>query len=284
MTPNARRRPWFALCLTAALAILLVLVTVVLPSSSAAAEEPARTHPSASPSTLPATQPVYTYRRRTFDGIGKIYHGREIAQVMGHLGAGWLERPEREQEEATRKAIDLMDFKPSDVVADIGAGTGFFSFPIAQRVAKGKVLAVDIQQEMLDLVTRKAKELGVKNVEPVLGTVSDPKLPENTVDAVLMVDAYHEFDHPFEMMTAIRRALKPGGRVILIEYRGEDPAVYIKPLHKMTEKQVRLEMEAVGLTFVANRKDLPKQHLLIFQRPAEPVTSTRPASTPAPQQ
>jgi ubiquinone/menaquinone biosynthesis C-methylase UbiE len=202
---------------------------------------------------------------------------------MGHLGAGWLERPEREREEATRKAIDLMDFKPTDVVADIGAGTGFFSFPIAQRVPQGKVLAVDIQQEMLDLVAAKAKELNVKNVEPVLGTVSDPKLPENSLDAVLMVDAYHEFDHPFEMMTAIRRALKPGGRVIQIEYRAEDPAVYIKPLHKMTEKQARLEMEAVGLEFAGNLKDLPKQHLLIFRRPADAVAATQPHSRPAPQ-
>jgi ubiquinone/menaquinone biosynthesis C-methylase UbiE len=221
------------------------------------------------PASAPATQPHYVYaKRRSADGIGKIYMGREIAQVMGHTGADWLDRPEREKEEAPRKAIEMMQLKPTDVVADIGAGSGYFSFLMAERVPKGKVFAQDIQQEMLDLILQRAKEKGVKNVEPILGTVTDPKLPDNSVDVVLFVDSYHEFDHPFEMMTAIVKALKPGGRVVQLEYRGEDPEVPIKPHHKMTEAQARKEMEAVGLKFVENRKGLPRQHMLIFEKPA----------------
>ncbi|HEX8916633.1 MAG TPA: methyltransferase domain-containing protein [Humisphaera sp.] len=228
--------------------------------------------PASAPSAAPASQPAYTYlKRRSPDGIGKVYMGREIAQVMGHLGAGWLERPEREREEQPRRAIEMMALRPTDVVADIGAGSGYFSFRIAALVPRGKVLAVDIQQEMLDLVAKRAKEAGVANVEPVLGTITDPKLPDAGVDVVLMVDAYHEFDHPQEMMTAIVKALKPGGRVVQIEYRGEDPDVPIKRLHKMTEAQAKLEMAAVGLEFVENKPGLPQQHLLVFRKP-EPTT------------
>jgi ubiquinone/menaquinone biosynthesis C-methylase UbiE len=221
-----------------------------------------------SPATAPASQPVYTYRPPTRDGIGKVYFGREIAQVMGHQGADWLERPEREREEAPRRAINLMRLKPTDVVADIGAGSGYFSFLLAERVPQGKVLAVDIQQEMLDLIVKRAATAKVNNVEPLLGTISDPKLPADGVDVVLMVDAYHEFDHPNEMMTAIVRSLRVGGRVVQVEYRGEDPVVPIKPLHKMTEAQARREMEAVGLRFVENRPGLPRQHMLVFEKPA----------------
>lgn len=230
------------------------------PAQDASAKRPPTTAPAAS-------QPTYVLQPPTRDGIGKIYLGREIAQVMGHQGADWLERPEREREEAPRRALDLMRLKPTDVVADIGAGSGYFSFLIARRVPQGKVLAVDIQQEMLDLIVKRAKEGAVANVEPILGTVSDPKLPPESVDVVLFVDSYHEFDHPYEMMTAIVKGLKPGGRVVQVEYRGEDPAVPIKPLHKMTEAQARKEMEAVGLRFVENRPGLPRQHLLVFEKP-----------------
>ena len=181
-------------------------------------------------STQPSA-PVYTTTQPSSDGIGKVYMGREIAQVMGHLGAGWLERPEREREEQPTRAIELMQLKPTDVVADIGAGTGYFSFRMARKVPQGKVLAVDIQPEMLDLMRDAARKNGITNVEPVLGTVEDPKLPEGGVDVVLMVDAYHEFDHPREMMVAIVKSLRPGGRVIDLEYRGEDPNVAIKPHH-----------------------------------------------------
>ena len=222
------------------------------------------------PSTAAAPNPVYEIRRGSPDGIGKFYMGREIAHVMGHEGADWLERPEREEEEEPQKLMGLMALRPGDVVADIGAGTGYFSFRMAAKVPEGKVLAVDIQPEMLDLLTRAAAKRGVKNVEPVLGKVDDPNLPEGAVDAVLLVDAYHEFDHPREMMEAIVRALKPGGRVVLVEYRGEDPEVPIKPLHKMTEAQAKKEMGAVGLRHVKTHEDLPRQHVMIFRKAEKP--------------
>jgi ubiquinone/menaquinone biosynthesis C-methylase UbiE len=227
----------------------------------------------APPTTRPASDElIYSYSstRPSPDGIGKVYMGREIAHVMGHLGAGWLERPGREAEEAPGKAIALMGLRPTDVVADIGAGTGYFSFRIAPRVPQGKVLAEDIEPAMLDDIKRNAAKAGVTNVQGVLGTIEDPKLPEGGVDVVIMVDAYHEFDHPREMMLAIIKALKPGGRVIDLEYRAEDPNVAIRPHHKMTEKQAVKEMTAVGLTHLKTYDDLPQQHLMIFQKPASP--------------
>jgi len=218
--------------------------------------------------TSPATtSAIYTECRPSPDGIGKVYMGREIAQVMGHQAADWLERPEREQQERTDLLVNNMDLKPADVVADIGAGTGYFSFRMAIKVPQGKVLAVDIQQEMLDLLDKAAKDKGVANVQSVLGTITDPKLPEGGVDVALMVDAYHEFDHPREMMEAIFKSLKPGGRVVLVEYRGEDANVPIKPHHKMSEAQAKKEMAAVGLRHVETREMLPWQHLMIFQKP-----------------
>ena len=241
---------------------LTALVLTAGCSTTARAEVPA-TMP---PTTRPAAE-VYEYRAPTRDGIGKWYMGREIAHVMGHQGAPWLERPEREEEERPRVLVENMALEADDVVADIGAGTGYFTFRIAPRVPEGKVLAVDIQPEMLERLEAAAKERGVGNVEPVLGEVDDPNLPEAAVDVVLMVDAYHEFDHPYEMMTAVARALKPGGRVVLVEYRGEDPAVPIKPLHKMTEAQAAREMAAVGLAHEQTLKVLPRQHLMIFRKP-----------------
>lgn len=214
-----------------------------------------------------ATQPVYTTTRPSFDGIGKVYMGREIAKVMSHGGADWLERAGREAEEAPSKAIAMMDLKPTDVVADVGAGTGYFSFRIAKHVPQGKVLAEDIDPEMIADLKRIMAERHVTNVEPVQGTVEDPKLPENGVDVVLFVDAYHEFDHPREMMEAIVKSLRPGGRVIDLEYRTEDRRVLILPHHKMTEAQAIKEMNAVGLVHVKTLHDLPQQHFMIFQKP-----------------
>ncbi len=211
----------------------------------------------------PTSQP-YTQCVPSPDGIGKVYMGREIAQVMGHTGADWLERPEREAEEQPSVLIKNMDLKPTDVVADIGAGTGYFSFRMAKLVPQGQVLAVDIQPEMLDMIRASAKEKSITNVEPVLGTISDPKLPEKGVDVVLLVDAYHEFDHPHEMMEGIVKSLKPNGRVVLVEFRGEDPKVPIKPHHKMTEAQAIKEMSAVGLKHVETKEMLPRQHVMIF--------------------
>jgi len=210
----------------------------------------------------------YQQRSPSPDGIGKVYLGREIAQVMGHPGAYWLERPSRSLEERPALAIQSLNLRPSDVVADIGAGTGYFSLRIAPQVPQGKVWAVDIQPEMLDLLEAGKQAQGVTNVETVLGTETSPNLPPESVDLALMVDAYHEFEYPREMMTAIAAALKPGGRVALIEYRGENPLISIKRLHKMTQRQAKKELAAVGLTWLETQDALPQQHLMIFQKQA----------------
>ncbi len=201
------------------------------------------------------------------NGIGKFYLGREIAHVMGHQAADWLERPEREEEEKPGVMLESLKLKPGDAVADIGAGTGYLSWRLAQKVGeKGVVYAVEIQQEMLDLLGGKMAKRKITNVKPVLGTIIDPKLPTNAVDLVIMVDVYHEFDHPYEMMQAICRALKPGGRVVFVEYRAEDPGVPIKRVHKMTELQVRKEAAVHPLEWVETIATLPRQHIIIFRK------------------
>lgn len=218
--------------------------------------------------TAPATTSDAAYQQKapSRDGIGKVYMGREIAQVMGHLGAGWLERPSREREEQPQTLITALNLKPTDVVADIGAGTGYFSFRLSPLVPQGKVLAVDIQPEMLEIVNAIKQEKKVTNVETVLGSITNPNLKDGSIDLALMVDAYHEFDHPREMMTAIAQALKPSGRAVLVEYRGENPLIPIKALHKMTQRQVRKEMATVGLTWLETKESLPQQHILIFRK------------------
>ncbi|MGB3851527.1 MAG: class I SAM-dependent methyltransferase [Tunicatimonas sp.] len=211
---------------------------------------------------------IYTHGLPTSaDGTGKFYQGRDIAQVMGHQGAGWLERSGREEEERTDLLVDALNLQPDDVVADIGAGSGYFTFRISPRVPRGKVLAVDIQPEMLEMIQEKQQNEGGDNVQTILGTVDSPRLPADSVDWVLLVDAYHEFSHPYEMMRNVADALAPGGRVALVEYREEDPSVPIKPRHKMTEAQAVREMKAVGLTLLENKDVLPQQHLMIFGKP-----------------
>jgi SAM-dependent methyltransferase len=210
---------------------------------------------------------LYEQRAATPDGTGKYYMGREISLVMGHLGAGWLERPTREQEERTDLFIERLPVEPDDVVADIGAGTGYFSFPIAERVPEGRVLAVDIQPEMLAIIAQRQRDLGLGNVEPVLGTITDPGLPAEQVDLIFIVDAYHEFSHPREMARAMFEALEPGGTLVLLEYRAEDPSVPIKQLHKMSEEQARLELGSVGFEWVRTEDFLPQQHFLVFEKP-----------------
>lgn len=202
-------------------------------------------------------------------GIGKFYMGREISGVMGHQGAGWLEREQRTHEEMPDDVVANMGLEPDEVVADIGAGTGYFSFRIAQQLPQGKVLATDIQPEMLAIMEQRKQETGITNVETLLGTIEDPGLPANSVDAVLLVDAYHEFSHPFEMMQGIVNALKPGGRLFLIEYRAEDDTVPIRPLHKMSEEQVVMEMSVFGLQWDDNLDFLPWQHMFVFSKPLE---------------
>lgn len=200
------------------------------------------------------------------DGIGKVYLGREIAHVMGYEGANWLERYRRDGEEQPQKVINDLNLKSIDVVADIGAGTGYFSFRIAPRVPKGKVLAVDVQPEMIEILTTLKAKNHLSNVEPILSSTMDVNLPAESVDVALMVDAYHEFEYPQEVMTSIVKALKPKGRAVLVEYRAENPLILIKGLHKMTQTQVQKEMEAVGLTYLETKNDLPQQHLMIFEK------------------
>jgi FkbM family methyltransferase len=210
---------------------------------------------------------VYTQTEPSRNGIGKVYMGREISQVMGHRGAVWLERSERKTKERPDLVIDSMKLDPTDVVADIGAGTGYMTFRIAERVPEGRVFGVDIQPEMLGIMRQRIQERGIDNVSLVRGTVQDPKLLADSIDAVLMVDAYHEFSHPREMMNGLVEALVPGGRVYLVEYRKEDPSIPIKRLHKMSEAQSKKEMTAVGLEWVTTKEMLPRQHFMIFQKP-----------------
>lgn len=227
------------------------------------------TRPAPVAASAPAPGPAAAYGRcpPSPDGIGKTFMGREISQVMGHPGIGWLERTDREKEEAPSQAIALLGLAPATVLADIGAGSGYYSFRIARRLPQGKVVAVDIQPEMLAFLQTEAAKLGVTNVQPHLGAVDDVKLPPSSIDAALMVDAYHEFDHPAEMLASLRSALKPKGRIYLLEFRAEDENVPIKPHHKMTEAQARKEFEASGFRFIENKPGLPWQHLLIFEKP-----------------
>jgi ubiquinone/menaquinone biosynthesis C-methylase UbiE len=219
--------------------------------------------------TAAADLPVYEERPATPDGTGRFYLGREIARVMGHQGAPWLERAERLDEERPDLLHPLLGLRAGMTVADLGAGTGYHSWRLAQAVGPtGRVYAVDIQPEMLDLLAAHMARRGVTNVVGVLGTVTDPKLPPASLDLVLLVDVYHEFDHPREMLAAIVRSLKPGGRVAFVEFRGEQESVPIKRLHKMTEAQVRKEAGVHDLEWVETRKELPWQHLIVFRRPS----------------
>lgn len=209
---------------------------------------------------------LYTHGTPSRDGIGKFYYGREISQVMGHRGASWLERQSRVRDEAPNAAVRAMQLASDAVVADIGAGTGYFTFRLAAQVSDGRVYAVDIQDEMLDIIRKRMQRRSVTNVVPVKGESDKPMLPPGTIDAVLLVDAYHEFAYPYEMMRGIVRALRASGKVYLIEYRGEDPSIPIKPLHKMTQQQAIREMQAVGLSWVETRDVLPTQHFMVFEK------------------
>ncbi len=240
--------------LTHILALLLIAVGAGAQSKPARAPDP----------------PAYEQRPvHDPDGIGRFYFGREIARVMGHEGADWLERPDREETELPLKVVEQMQLRPSDVVADIGAGTGYFTFRIAERVPRGRVYAVDIQREMLAIIASRRLALKLNQVVAIQGSETDVRLPVESVDVVLMVDAYHEFAWPREMMASIVRSLKPGGRVILVEYRGEDPRVQIKRVHKMTVAQATREMAAVSLTWKETKDFLPHQHFMIFEKPSK---------------
>ncbi|HWQ90553.1 MAG TPA: methyltransferase domain-containing protein [Clostridia bacterium] len=214
-----------------------------------------------------AAPPRYVYQaNHDPNGIGKFYLGREIARVMGHDAADWLERPERDAEEHTGELMTLLQLKPGEVVADIGAGTGYFTRRLARAVGgRGKVFAVDVQPDMLRLLTNRLAAVGLTNVVPVLGSETDPGLPADSLDLALLVDVYHELAFPWEMMQAVCRALKPGGRLVLVEFRAEDPEVPIKAVHKMTEAQVRRELALHPVTWVQTGR-LPRQHVICFQK------------------
>jgi SAM-dependent methyltransferase len=206
----------------------------------------------------------YTFKRGDYNGIGKWYMGREIAYVMGFQGIGWLERSEREKEENVSSLIKNMKIKSNEVIADIGAGSGYHAFRIASLVTNGLVYAVDIQPEMLMAIEKTKEFRKVENIKTILGTEKTVELPKNSVDKILMVDVYHEFSFPVEMINSIKNALKPNGELFLIEYRAEDLKVPIKRIHKMTEEQAVKEMKAAGLVLKENIDNLPWQHCMIF--------------------
>jgi len=190
--------------------------------------------------------------------------GREIAYVMGFEGIGWLERSDREKEENVSNLIQNMRIKSNDTIADIGAGSGYHVFRMAPLAKKGLVYAIDIQGEMLMAIERTKESSKIRNVETILGSEKSVYLPKNSVDKILMVDVYHEFNFPVEMIASMKNALKPNGQLFLIEYRGEDSKVPIKKIHKMTEKQSVKEMEAAGFVLKRNIDNLPWQHCMVF--------------------
>jgi predicted methyltransferase len=208
----------------------------------------------------------FSLRPLIAEDVHPITH-RRIAQVMGSAGADWLVRPERESEEHPGQAIDELALKRGMAVADIGAGVGYYTWRLAERVGPaGVVYGEDIQQDMLDGLGKTVQAHHLKNVRAVLGTFDDPKLPANSLDLALLVDVYHEFSEPEKMLDHIRDALKPGGRLVLLEYRAEDPNVPIRPEHKMTVQQVRAEVEPEGYRFDKTIEVLPWQHIIIFRR------------------
>ena len=193
--------------------------------------------------------------------------GRRYAGVMSTAGADWLVRPERESEEQPDRALDLIGITRGSTVADVGAGAGYITWRMAQRVGPtGRVYANDIQPEMLRILERNMHQRKLENVQTVLGAMDDPKLPANTMDLIILVDVYHEFGEPQKMLRGMREALKPDGRLVLLEYRGEDPDVPIRPEHKMTVAQVKAELEPEGFRLDKLVDGLPRQHILIFRK------------------
>lgn len=236
--------------------LCLPFVLLALSSGLAAQEKP------------PESPGYETRAEHDPNGIGKFYMGREIARVMGHLGAGWLERPERVNEEKPDIMYRALKIAPGDRVADIGAGSGYHTFRLRKAVgAKGTVYAVDIQPEMLAIIKQRTKERKIDNIQLVKGTIKDPKLPANQLDLILMVDVYHEFSFPFEMTRNLIKALKPGGRLVFVEFRLEDDSVPIKLVHKMSERQVRKEMAIhPEMEWTKTIADLPWQHVVVFSK------------------
>jgi ubiquinone/menaquinone biosynthesis C-methylase UbiE len=209
---------------------------------------------------------AFVFAAHAFQSVHPVT-GRPIAPVMGVGGADWLDRPEREKEENPEGALDAIGIRPGMIVADVGAGTGYMSLRLAKRVGPtGKVYANDIQPEMLSRLRQNADKAKLKNIETVLGSDVDPKLPVGQLDLVLLVDVYHEFSQPQKMLRKIRDCLKPTGRLVLLEYRKEDPNIPIITVHKMTVEEVKKELEAERFIFSQVIESLPRQHILIFNR------------------
>ncbi len=210
------------------------------------------------------------------------YKGRTIAQTMHYTGAPWLVRESRQREEDCEQLLDALAVQPGQVICDMGCGNGFYTIPLAKLVGpEGRILAVDIQPEMLSMLNERTKAENLENVEPILGSVADPKLPEKTLDMVLCVDVYHEFSHPEQMLAAMRKGLKPDGRLVLVEFREEDPDVPIKPEHKMSKRQIKRELVPNGFKVVEEYDDLPWQHLMFFEPVAKRAKSRRAAAATA---
>ncbi len=260
-------------------AILFALTFAqALPAADGPATPPPNSATPAPKSEKPRGKSRYEIREKhDRNGIGKFYMGREIAHVMGYQGIDWLDRPERETEEHLAQLVDVLKLTPGMVVADIGAGSGVISIKMADKVKPtGTILAVDIQEEMLSVLAKRCKQLKITNVKPIRGTEKSPNLKPGSVDLAIMVDVYNEFRYPYEMLLAISKSLKPGGRVAFVEYRKEDPQVPIKLVHKMTEAQVKREAAdpALELAHVETIEVLPWQHVILFERrPAKPAAA-----------
>jgi ubiquinone/menaquinone biosynthesis C-methylase UbiE len=224
----------------------------------------------ASVSWFAGCQPHETYvesESKTEGGSGRYYMGREIADVMSsEHGALWLDRPERNVEELPNRLFHVLDLNPSAVVADIGSGTGFFTFRLAAMVPHGRVYSVEVQQALVDTLGVRANRAGLRNVTPVLGSETNPNLPDNRIDLALIVSSYHEFTYPLEMIQAVHRALKPGARMVIVEYRAEDETIGIPDAHRMSEEQIKLEVESQGFSLRETRDVLPQQHVMVFIR------------------
>jgi ubiquinone/menaquinone biosynthesis C-methylase UbiE len=223
----------------------------------------------------PVTDSGYTFKTPHPDGTGKVYMGREIAHIMSADGAAWLERSTRQMEEDVDAAVAALPLTPTSTVADIGAGTGYYSFRIARRVPQGRVYAVEVQDEFVASLQARINKENISNITVIKGGEQSPNLPDNTIDLFIMVDVYHELAFPKEMLQSLHRALKPNGRILLLEYRAEDPSIPIKELHKLSAEQATKELGANGFRLVDKKDFLPIQHYLLFAKTGERNPSTK---------
>lgn len=262
-------------CVVLATAVML-LISGLQPSNRCVAQEAADV-PAQSKPEGPEPETKRVERPRPAEEARNSYLGRVLAKPMSHLGAPWLIRPEREEEERASESFKQLKLTEGMKVCDLGCGNGYWTLPMARVVGEsGEVYAVDIQREMLQKLRQRSSKYKLDNIEPVLGKVDDPNLPANKLDLVLMVDVYHEFSHPESMLWGIRRSLNPKGVVALLEYREEDPRVPIKPLHKMSKRQIMKEYSANGFKLVREYNNLPWQHLMFFARDDSPLEQIEP--------